>query len=204
MPAHILALVITLALVASCTHLDRDAASQDRRHESIILDSADGESIPFPPHATRRLASAESTEAGLSLFEIVIPAASGGAPPHTHTYEDEFFYVRSGSSTFMAYGVRRTVGVGGFALLPRNSMHAIWNSGEEDAILLVGTSRGRFDDFFDAVALEARQSDAQSPGQIGQIMVRLGADRGIEIHMDQVPADVAELYGLPVEDTHPR
>ncbi|MEM9174599.1 MAG: cupin domain-containing protein [Myxococcota bacterium] len=185
---------MTLALLSACAP-GRDPA--ERRHEPVILSPTEGVAIPFPGHPTRRLATADSNQAGLSLFEIVIPASSAGAPPHIHTHEDEFFYVRAGTPTFMANGERKTIGPGGFILLPRDSLHAVWNRADQEAILLIGTSRGQFDDFFDAVALEARQSKARTPEEIGQIMFRLGAERGVTIRMDQVPRDVADLYGLP-------
>lgn len=187
------ALLLAVVLVSGCAS---SAPETQKPYKPIILDASEGEMISFPAHATRRLSSVDSSQAGLSLFEIVIPPNSGGAPPHTHMHEDEFFYVRSGEPTFMANGRRKTVAPGGFTLLPRNSMHAVWNDGEVEAVLLVGTSRGRFDDFFDVVALEVRESGAKTPAEIGRIMGQIGIARGIEIHMDKLPTDVATLYGL--------
>ncbi len=172
------------------------AASTDRL-PTMVLDAGEGEEIAFPLHPTVRLADKDSNHAGMSFFEIVIPAGSPGAPPHSHSHEDEFFYVREGSVTFMADGARKTISAGGFVLLPRDSWHAMWNTGDADAILLVGTSAGQFDDFFDAVAMEVRNSGANTPEEIGAIVGRLGAERGITIDMSKVPEDVAALYGLP-------
>lgn len=161
----------------------------------ILLDAGRGEAIAFPIHPTLRLADPDSNIAGMSFFEIRIPAGTPGAPPHTHEYEDEFFYVREGSVTFLANEERSTLEAGGFVLLPRHSLHAMWNTGDEDAILLVGTSAGRFGDFFDAVALEVRDSKASTPSEVGAILGRLGAERGVIIDMTKVPEDVAALYG---------
>ena len=160
------------------------------------LNADEAEAIGFPPHPTRKLAGPETNQAGLSLFEIEIPAKTAGAPPHTHTHEDEFFYVRSGSVTFWFNGERKLVREGGIALLPRNSLHAVWNNGDEVATLLVGTSGGKFGDYFDAVAMEVRKTNANTPEAVGEIMGRLGVERGVIIQMDKVPADVAALYGL--------
>ena len=170
--------------------------SADDEYPPYVLNADEAESIAFPPHPTRRLAGPETNQAGLSLFEIEIPAHTAGAPPHTHTYEDEFFYVRSGSVTFLANGKRKTVAAGGVALLPRNSLHAVWNAGDTDATLLVGTSGGKFGDYFDAVALEVRETSADTRQAIGEIKARLGEERGVIIQMDQVPADVKSLYGM--------
>ena len=185
--------VVTLVLFAIGISAP-NALAED--HAPYVLDGTEGERIEFPPHETRSLARAKTNQAGLSLFEIVIPARSAGAPPHTHRHEDEFFYVRTGSVTFLTNGARKTVASGGFALLPRDSLHALWNASDEEAILLVGTSEGKFDDYFDAVAIEVRQRAASTPQAIGEIMDRLGQERGIEIRMDALPADVAGLYGM--------
>jgi len=166
---------------------------------AILLSGTEGDSIPFPIHATRRLASSASSESGMSLFEIIVPPFSAGAPPHSHMYEDEFFYVRAGRPTFLANGVRKKVEPGGFVLLPRNGAHAFWNDQKEEVILLAGTSNGKFDDFFDAVALEVRVSGAKSPKEVGAILERVGAERGINIRMDLLPPDVANLYGLSLD-----
>lgn len=162
----------------------------------ILLNGGEGEEIAFPLHPTIRLADPDSNIAGMSFFELRIPAGAPGAPPHTHAHEDEFFYVREGTITFLANEKRRTLEAGGFVLLPRDSLHAMWNSSDEDAILLVGTSAGKFGDFFDAVAMEVQASKASSPPEVGAILGRLGAERGVVIDMTKVPEDVAELYGL--------
>ena len=82
-------------------------------------------------------------------------------------------------------------------MLPRNGWHAVWNSGDTDAILLVGTSAGKFDDFFDAVAMAVAKAGELTPPQIGAIVGRVGSERGITIDMSRVPADVRKLYGMP-------
>lgn len=188
-----------LAFASGCALSETGEAtmsSHGHDHSAKVLDGGEGTEIGFPLHPTWRLADADSNQAGMSFFEIGIAAGAAGAPPHQHTTEDEFFYVRQGSVTFMTDGERRTIGEGGFVLLPRNGWHALWNTGEEDAILLVGTSRGQFDDFFDAVAMQVQAENASTPDAVGAIVGRLGAERGITIDMSLVPADVAALYGL--------
>lgn len=192
-------LVSTCALALHPATLEAEANTDGDSKKAIILDAGEGEEIAFPLHPTQRLAYSSATEAGMSFFEIGIPAQSAGAPPHRHTHEDEFFYVREGTVTFMADGQRKTITAGGFVLLPRNGWHAVWNSTEEDAILLVGTSAGQFDDFFDAVAMEVAAAGELSPPEVGAIVGRLGAERGVIIDMSLVPDDARSLYGLPDE-----
>lgn len=196
-PANMRIAAISIAAITACVSAGAAQETDLEPRPALILDGGEGAEIPFPLHPTTRLAAAEQTESGLSLFEISIPAQSAGAPPHAHTHEDEFFYVRSGTVTFMADGAEKTISEGGFVLLPRGGWHAMWNMSDTDAILLVGTSDGQFDDFFDAVAMAAAQAENLSPPEVGAIVGRIGAEREIIIDMTKVPANVRPLYGLP-------
>lgn len=193
------ALAFSLVACSSSSFAD-DNASVVEPKPAHLIDAGEGEPIDFPLHPTTRLASAESNDAGLSLFEIKVPANSAGAPPHTHTHEDEFFYVREGVVTFMADGKQKTISPGGLVMLPRGGSHALWNAGDEDATLLVGTSAGEFDDFFDAVAMEVAAAGDLTPPEIGAIVGSIGAERGIIIDMSLVPNEVRPLYGMPSKD----
>lgn len=193
--------ISAMALMA-CTSsgVAEDVAQETPPKPALLIDAGEGTEIDFPLHPTTRLTSADSNIAGLSLFEIVVPANSAGAPPHTHTHEDEFFYVREGTVTFMADGEQKTISPGGLVLLPRGGTHALWNASDLDATLLVGTSAGAFDDFFDAVAMEVAAAGALSPPEIGAIVGRIGAERGIMIDMSLVPDEVRPLYGMPPKE----
>jgi quercetin dioxygenase-like cupin family protein len=200
MRTHLYSVVFALGLftITACASasLERQSTISDS-NPAILLDNGEGGVIDFPLHPTTRLASANATQSGLSLFEIAIVAQAAGAPPHRHTHEDEFFYVREGRITFIADGVSKTISKGGLALLPRGGWHAMWNDGDMDAILLVGTSAGQFDDFFDAVAMQVAESGDLSPPEIGALVAQVGAERGITIDMKKIPDGVRHLYGLP-------
>lgn len=192
-----MAVIVLPALLAGCgsTSHETEVIDEDGL-AAIVLDSGEGEPIAFPPHPTSLLAAADTNTAGLSFYEISISAGKPGAPPHTHTHEDEFFYVREGTVTFLTGEDRKTISAGGFVLLPRNGLHAIWNASASDAILLVGTSQGQFDGFFDAVAMETQAKNMTSPKDIGEIVGRIGAERGIVIDMEKIPEDARAIYGI--------
>jgi len=193
-PLAIAALLTASSLAAST---QATAETDESERPAIILDGGEGEAIAFPLHSTHRLAFASSNEAGMSFFEIRVPARSAAAPPHRHSHEDEFFYVRQGRVTFLADGKRKTIDAGGFVLLPRDGWHAVWNAGDEEATLLVGTSAGQFDDFFDAVAMDVANAGELPPPEMGEIVARLASERGVSIDMNRVPDDARALYGLP-------
>lgn len=198
--SSVLGSVSAVALIA-CTSSSfaEDTTPAAGPKPALFIDAGDGEAIGFPLHPTTRLVDAASNDAGLSLFEINILANSAGAPPHTHTHEDEFFYVREGAVTFMADGVQKTISPGGLVMLPRGGTHAMWNATDADSTLLVGTSAGEFDDFFDAIAMEVAAAGELTPPEIGAIIGRVGAERGIIIDMSLVPEAVRPLYGMPAK-----
>lgn len=185
-----------LGMTVSCAS-QADVETETEAMPALLTQAGEGRDVGFPLHPTTELAGDETNMAGMSLFEIEIEPNAGAAPPHTHTHEDEFFYVREGAVTFMADGMRKTLTAGGLAMLPRGGMHAIWNESDDPAILLCGTSGGKFGDFFDAVAIASRAANATTPAEVGPILGAEAAARGIYIDMTAIPADVAALYGLP-------
>jgi quercetin dioxygenase-like cupin family protein len=83
-------------------------------------------------------ATAAETGGSFSLWEAVFPPGAG-APPHTHTREDEAFYVLAGELVIEFEGEPepRSVGPGGFFFGARNRRHAVRNVGDQPARVLI-------------------------------------------------------------------
>ena len=83
-------------------------------------------------------ATAAETGGSFSLWEAVFPPGAG-APPHTHTREDEAFYVLSGELVFEFEGepAPRRVGPGGFFFGARDRRHAVRNVSDQPARVLI-------------------------------------------------------------------
>jgi quercetin dioxygenase-like cupin family protein len=83
-------------------------------------------------------AMASDTGHQFSVWESIVPPGAG-APPHTHTREDEAFYVLSGEVLIEVEGAADPLrlGRGGFLFAPRNRRHAYRNIGTVAAHLLV-------------------------------------------------------------------
>ena len=92
-------------------------------------------------------ASAGSTAGNLTLVEN-LTAPGGGPPPHTHTREDEFFYVLDGTFEIRIGPEVHTVGAGGFAYVPRGTVHNFRNADDVPRRILVGFTPGGMDGFF--------------------------------------------------------
>lgn len=80
------------------------------------------------------------TETGgsFSLWEAIFPPGAG-APPHTHTREDEAFYVLKGELVVEIEGEPQPIRVapGGFFFGARNRRHAVRNPGHAAARALI-------------------------------------------------------------------
>jgi quercetin dioxygenase-like cupin family protein len=83
-------------------------------------------------------ATGAETAGSFSLWEDVVPPGAG-APPHTHTREDEAFYVLTGEIQleFEGESAAHRVGPGGFFFGARHRRHAYRNVGERPARVLV-------------------------------------------------------------------
>src|SRR6266536_3924219 len=86
----------------------------------------------------------------------------GGPPRHTHSREDECFYVLTGTLGVECGDDRFRAGPGSFVFLPRNLPHAFRSVGGPATALLIVTPGG-LDDYFAelSAALAARADAAQ-------------------------------------------
>jgi mannose-6-phosphate isomerase-like protein (cupin superfamily) len=84
-------------------------------------------------------ASGRSTGGSLTVIEIAI---DGGPPRHTHSREDESFYVLTGTLDVECGEERFQAGPGSFVSLPRNLPHAFRSVGGPATALLIVTPGG--------------------------------------------------------------
>jgi quercetin dioxygenase-like cupin family protein len=83
-------------------------------------------------------AMASDTGQQFSVWESIVPPGRG-APAHTHTREDEAFYVLSGEVLVEVEGATDPLrlGTGAFLFTPRHRRHGYRNMGTDTARLLV-------------------------------------------------------------------
>jgi quercetin dioxygenase-like cupin family protein len=111
-----------------------------------------------------------------------------GVPRHTHTREDESYYVLSGELEVIVENETFVLRAGDSLMSPRNIPHQLRNSGEiENHYLLVFSPSG-FEEFVMATAIPApdnavapteRQVQVDSPSITIQNVHRLAKDYGI-------------------------
>ncbi len=128
--------------------------------------------------------TAEQTGGAYSLFEDTVPPQNGTLP-HIHHREDESFYVVEGEFEFLRDGETIRAGAGSLVYVPRGSLHAFKNVGEERGRLLLSqTPGGLHERFFEEVGEEATDRTtppvgAESPDLLA--LVAVAAKYGTEM-----------------------
>ena len=118
------------------------------------LPAGEGERIWIVGDTMTLKATSERTDGSLVLLEN-LTAPDGGPPPHIHEREDEFFYVLDGAFEIRIGDATHAVGPGGFAFVPRGTVHCFRNTTEAPARILVGFTPGAIDGFFREAGLPA-------------------------------------------------
>jgi len=116
-----------------------------------------------------------STSNGGAYFMFHITVAPGeGVPPHTHTIEDEMFYILEGELSLL-FGGKSLTGIAGQGfLLPRNVPHGYVNRSGETAKMLVTVSPGHsFEAFFTELDALTRRGGF-GPAEVGALALRFG------------------------------
>ena len=124
------------------------------------------------------------TGGAYSLFEGC-NAPGSGVPPHVERYEDETFYVLEGSYAFMLDGQMLELGPGGYAFVPRGTVHAFTNTGSTAGRVLTMLTPGGIHEQFFAELGDLVTDPSAVPGLDGppdvQRIVAVAAKYGIDI-----------------------
>jgi quercetin dioxygenase-like cupin family protein len=108
---------------------------------------------------------AEQTNGALTVFVNVIPPGQG-PPLHSHSNEDESWYVLEGELRFKVDGDVRSAPSGSFVFVPRGTPHCFQNASSEGARILVMFAPAGMERFFDRFA-SVSAPDLDTFGRIG-------------------------------------
>jgi quercetin dioxygenase-like cupin family protein len=139
-------------------------------------------SLAGDPHII--LASGDETNGAYAAIEVLV-SPQNGPPLHTHTREDECFYILSGELTFTIAGRTHRAEAGTWVHAPRDIAHTYRNTGNAPARALVLVTPAGFEQFFLEVGQPlADDSDASIPPTPEQIarLVALAPKYGLRIH----------------------
>jgi quercetin dioxygenase-like cupin family protein len=124
---------------------------------------------------------ASDTGQQFSIWESIVPPGRG-APAHTHTREDEAFYVLSGEVLVEVEGASDPLrlGTGAFLFAPRHRRHGYRNVGTDPARLLVFAMPGAGLDRMFAAFDELGRRSGHMPAI--QTIVTVAEQYGVVIH----------------------
>lgn len=108
------------------------------------------------------LAESKDTDGRYSLAEVVIPKAGGEPPPHTHTREDEAYYILEGEFAFRIGGRTVEAGPGDYVWLPRGIEHS-FELKTEQAKALITITPGKLEEFFKQLSEPAQSATLPPP-----------------------------------------
>jgi steroid delta-isomerase-like uncharacterized protein len=149
------------------------------------------EPFQFLGQPTQLRASAESTNGAFGLLEHWSMPPGFSSPYHTHTNEDEAFYVLEGEVAFICDGKWMRGGAGAYVFGPRGIPHGFQIIGNTPARMLLLASPGGFEQF--VLELSVPIDTPPAPPD----MAKLGATAakfGIDVHgpLPELPADFAQ------------
>ena len=146
---------------------------------STFSSTAPGRVFRFLGIETVVRASGSQTGGAFYMSEHLSMPPGFGTPYHTHTHEDEIFYVLEGEVAFVLDGVWAKAGPGTCVFGPRSIAHGFQVIGSSPARMLLMTTPGRFEEFMNELAVPA---DAPlTPPDLGRV-VEVASRYGIEIH----------------------
>src|SRR5918999_4882840 len=138
------------------------------------LAGGEGERIWIVGDTMTLKATSERTGGSLMLLEN-LTAPGGGPPPHVHTREDEFFYVIDGSFEIRIGDEVHAVGPGGFAYVPRGTVHNFRNTAASPSRILVGFTPGGMEGFFRASGRPATDDGPAPPVDADEVARTMAA-----------------------------
>ncbi len=119
---------------------------------AIVIHPADGTPLGGEFQAVIRLRAGQTGGALAALEQTVPPRRL--IPPHIHR-NDVWVYVLSGEIGILVGEEIGHTGAGGWALKPRNVMHAMWNRGDVGTRIIEVLTPGGTERWFEEIAVLA-------------------------------------------------
>lgn len=138
------------------------------------------------------------TGGAFSIVEHSMAPSTLGAPPHTHSNEDELSYILEGEVTVLIGEELIQGSAGSYVFKPRGISHAFWNASDRPARILEFIIPAGFEKYFEEVAPAFR---ADGPPDINHIM-QTASRYGLQMHIEKL-GELAQKYGAPVSGGPP-
>lgn len=117
------------------------------------------------------LVTGEESGGAYFAMEAYVPPG-GGPPPHTHTREDETFYLLEGQIEFLLGEETIVGGVGDFVNVPRGTVHCFRNTGTETARMVLTFTPAGIEGFFEETLEPAPTASQDVPDNVEEVAAR--------------------------------
>lgn len=107
----------------------------------------EGRTVSFVGDVYRFLVTGDETGGKYALCEAHV-SPGGGPPPHTHSREEEGFYVIEGEITFFVEGERVVASAGMFANMPVGCLHSFKNESGKPVRMLISVAPAGLEKMF--------------------------------------------------------
>ncbi len=115
---------------------------------------------------------AEGPDFPVAIVESTVPAGFPGPVLHRHATMTDIVYVMEGTLAFDLGGERRTLGPGGFVLVPPGVVHTFSNPGMEPARFLDVYQPSGLEQYLKDVARRAAAGETMSQAEMAEIAMR--------------------------------
>ncbi len=187
----------SFANLAFAQEMDHGHHHDHSDHPDKLVQAGTAPEVENPFHPIRLLLSNTESAGEVTIYEFALPAQSAGSPPHTHTLEDEYFYILSGTLDVLSNGDVLRLNTGDMAALNRGHTHMFWNGSDEANRFLVITTGSSFEAFMQSVSPRLSEAAPASPDDVGALIGQIAAEHGISITMENMPDEAAPYYAPP-------
>jgi quercetin dioxygenase-like cupin family protein len=115
--------------------------------QAVVKQPGEGRTVAVVGDVYRFLATGEDTNGTYALWEAVVPPG-GGPAPHTHSREDEGFYMLEGEITLTIGDKRLVASAGIFANMPVGTPHSFKNESRKPAKMLISVAPAGLEKMF--------------------------------------------------------
>ncbi|WP_254508418.1 cupin domain-containing protein [Anatilimnocola floriformis] len=154
--------------------------------QPILRTPSEGRTIAVVGDLDRFLATGDETDGKYAMFEATVPPG-GGPPPHTHSREEESFYILDGEITFTVGEKQLVATAGMFANMPIGSQHSFKNASDKTARMIISVAPAGLENMFFEVGVPAKVGDIPSPPTKAEIekLLAVAPNYGITIKVPE-------------------
>ena len=155
-------------------------------HPPTLRQPKEGQTVAVVGDVYRSMATGDDTDGRYAMFEACVPPG-GGPPPHSHSREEESFYVLEGEITFQVGDERIVAKAGTFANMPVGSLHSFRNDTDRLARMIISVAPAGLEKMFLEVGQPVAFGQHAPPPSKAEIdkLLAVAPSYGIEIRLPQ-------------------